>query len=134
MNIYLKKIITLVNSIIALVLPYSVLAASSAYKNLQKVGEGETGEGPYVMATKDSLSQIVGIVIQTFLGILGVLFLSYLLYAGYSWMTAQGEEEKVTKAKDTIQRAIIGLVVTIGAYAISYFVLQRLVFSGGILK
>ena len=66
--------------------------------------------------------------------LLVVLFLAYLLYAGYSWMTAQGDEEKVTKAKDTIQRAIIGLIITIGAYAISYYVLEKLVFKGGILK
>ena len=81
-----------------------------------------------------SLTGMIGAIIQAFLGLLGVIFLAYLLYAGYSWMTAQGDEEKVTKAKDTIQRAIIGLIITIGAYAISYYVLEKLVFKGGILK
>ena len=34
-----------------------------------------------------------------------------MLYAGYHWMTARGEEEKVEKAKDTIQRAIVGIII-----------------------
>jgi len=62
------------------------------------------------------------------------LFLTYLLYAGYHWMTAQGDEKKVDKAKDTITRAVIGLIVTVGAYAITYFVIQKLVIGAAILK
>ena len=66
------------------------------------------------------------IVINAFLSIVGVLLLIYLLYAGYHWMTARGEEEKVEKAKDTITRAIIGAIIIIAAYAISIFVMSRL--------
>jgi len=54
------------------------------------------------------------------------------IYAGYNWMTAQGEEEKVTKAKDTLTAAIIGLVIVIAAYAISYYVISAL--GGAALK
>ena len=135
MKKYFKKIKILVSSAVALLIPYFVLA-SPAYDNLKTVGSGD-GNAPYLPiadAGTNSLAGIVGIVIQAFLGLLGVIFLSYLLYAGYAWMTAQGDEEKVTKAKDTIQRAIIGIIVTIGAYAISYFVLDKLVFKGGILQ
>lgn len=80
------------------------------------------------------LASVVGVVIQAFLGILGVIFLIYMLYAGYNWMIAQGDEEKVTKAKDTIQRAIIGLIVIIAAYAISYWVFDRLLLNTGIIS
>ena len=72
------------------------------------------------------------IVINAFLSIVGVLLLIYLLYAGYHWMTARGEEEKVEKAKDTITRAIIGLIIIVAAYAISIFVMSRL--EAGTLK
>jgi len=41
-------------------------------------------------------------------------------------MTAQGDEKKVDKAKETIQRAITGLIIVIAAYAISIFVVGRL--------
>ena len=116
-----------------LALPYIVLAESQSTVNLKQVGEkGDTP--PWSGATDTSLAGIVSIVIQAFLGLLGVLFLTYLLYAGYHWMTAQGDEKKVDKAKDTITRAVIGIIITIGAYAISYYVLEKLVFKGGILK
>ncbi|MBI4812328.1 hypothetical protein HY798_02695 [Candidatus Falkowbacteria bacterium] len=58
---------------------------------------------------------------------LGVIFIILMLYAGYNWMTASGEEEKVTKAKDTIWRAIIGLIITIGSYAIWDFILNNFI-------
>ena len=65
-------------------------------------------------------------VINAFLSLIGVILLAYLLYAGYKWMTAHGEEKKVDQAKETIQRAITGLIIVIAAYAISIFVVGRL--------
>ena len=133
MKKYFKKIIILFSLATILALPYIVLAESQSTVNLKQVGEkGDTP--PWSGATDTSLAGIVSIVIQAFLGLLGVLFLTYLLYAGYHWMTAQGDEKKVDKAKDTITRAVIGLIVTVGAYAITYFVIQKLVIGAAILK
>jgi len=42
-------------------------------------------------------------------------------------MTAHGNDQHVEKAKDTLRGAIIGLVITVAAYAISTFVFTRLV-------
>jgi len=64
--------------------------------------------------------------INAFLSLVGVILLAYLLYSGYNWMTARGDEEKVTKAKDTITRAIIGVIIIVAAYAISIFVMGKL--------
>lgn len=134
MKKYFKKIVILISLAAILALPYIVLAASDAYGNLQKVGQ-EGATAPYATADQYKLAEIVGIVIQAFLGLLGVLFLVYTIYAGYSWMTAQGDEEKVTKAKDTLQRAVIGLIITIGAYAISAWVFGKLFYgAANILK
>lgn len=69
---------------------------------------------------------LVQTLINAFLSIIGVLLLVYLLTAGYKWMTAHGEEEKVTEAKDTIKRAIVGVIIIVAAYAISVFVMFRL--------
>lgn len=70
---------------------------------------------------------IVGNIINAVLGILGVIFLGLVVYGGYLWMTARGDAEQVTKAKDTIERAAIGLVIMLAAYAISNFVVDKLV-------
>jgi hypothetical protein len=54
------------------------------------------------------------------LGLISVIFLILIIYAGFSWMTAEGNEEKVTKARQLIINAAIGLIITACAYAISY--------------
>ncbi|MFA6306518.1 MAG: hypothetical protein WCV70_01335 [Patescibacteria group bacterium] len=126
-----KKIVILI-FLLMLIFPSFVLASSDAYNSLKKVGE-EGGTAPYAAADQYKLAEIVGIVIQAFLGLLGVIFLVLIIYAGFNWMTAQGEEEKVNKAKDTLQRAVIGLIITIAAYAISTWVLVKLIFTARIL-
>lgn len=62
--------------------------------------------------------EIVGLV----LSFVGVLFLILIIYAGITWMTAQGNEQKVTKAKDLLINAIVGLIIVFAAYAITAFV------------
>ena len=57
---------------------------------------------------------------------MGVIFIILIILAGYNWMTAGGEEEKVNKAKQMIYRAIIGLIIIMSAYAITYFVFTNL--------
>jgi hypothetical protein len=41
-------------------------------------------------------------------------------------MTARGDEGKVEKAVDIIRASIIGLIITLSAYAITFFVTSRL--------
>jgi uncharacterized protein YggT (Ycf19 family) len=76
--------------------------------------------------TDVDFNMIVGGIITSVLSLMGVIFLVLMIYAGFNWMTARGEEEKVTKAKDTLTRAIIGLIIVLAAYAISYFVVSSL--------
>lgn len=73
------------------------------------------------------LPLIIGRIINAALGFLGVIFLGLLLYAGFLWMTAQGEEKSVDKAKSIIKQSIIGLIVIVAGFAISNFVLGSLV-------
>jgi len=49
-----------------------------------------------------------------------------MVYAGYLWMTARGESDQVDKAKKIIVQSIIGLVITVGAYSITAFVVPAL--------
>ena len=76
--------------------------------------------------TKDTAYALVGQLINTFLGLLGVVFLLLIVYGGFKWMNAQGAEEDVKKAKDTITQAVIGLVIIMAAYAISNFVIGNI--------
>lgn len=77
-----------------------------------------------------SVGSIVATIIQAFLGLLGIIFVILVIISGYNWMTSAGNEEKVTKAKETLTRAIIGLIIIISAYAITYFVFKYLPWGG----
>lgn len=91
---------------------------------------GTKGWGSQI-SDPNALPQIIQAVISAFLGLLGIIFLVLIIYAGFNWMTAQGDEEKVTVAKNTLTRAVIGLVIIVAAYAITYFVFSNLPAGGG---
>ena len=61
-------------------------------------------------------------IISIFLGLLGIVAVCLILYAGFLWMTAQGNEEQITKAKKTMTGAVIGLIIILSAYAIVRFI------------
>ena len=72
---------------------------------------------------------IVGQYIQTGIVVIGALFGVLIVYAGYLWMTARGNETQAKKAMDILKDAAVGLVIVIGAYAITSFVVNRIVTS-----
>jgi len=78
-----------------------------------------------------TIGGVVATVVKAFLGLLGVIFVILLIVAGFNWMTAGGDEEKINKAKSTIKAAIIGLIIVVAAYSITYFVFANLPGSGG---
>lgn len=73
-----------------------------------------------------TIGAAVATIVKAFLGLLGIIFIFLMVLAGYHWMTAAGDEQKVTKAKDTLRTAIIGLVIIVAAYSITYFVLNAI--------
>jgi small-conductance mechanosensitive channel len=78
--------------------------------------------GPFSEASNTSLATTLGLVIAAALSLLGIIFLIITILAGYKWMMAQGNEAEVEKAKSSITRAVVGLLVTISAWAIWYFI------------
>ena len=69
---------------------------------------------------------IIGQAVGILLSFIGVIFLGLMMYGGYIWMMARGNQAEVDKAKKLIESAIIGLIVVLAAYAITYFVGQAL--------
>lgn len=63
--------------------------------------------------------------INVALSFLGIIFLALALYAGYNWMTAQGDKVKVDKAQKILLTAVIGLIIIVAVYAITFFVMSR---------
>lgn len=99
---------------------------NQTFKDKEKTASTEFRDkaGYAAVGEQDPLA-LVGQLINTFLGLLGVIFLLLVVYGGFKWMTAQGAEEDVKKAKDTITQAVIGLIIIMAAYAISNFVIGK---------
>jgi cbb3-type cytochrome oxidase subunit 3 len=72
------------------------------------------------------LTGTVGTLVKGVLAMVGTIFLVLTIYAGILWMTAAGNEEQVAKAKSIITATVIGLFITMSAYAITSFVGNRL--------
>ena len=106
-----------------IVLPVATLAAP----NLNTITQKVAGQAGYTVSVTDtSLSQSIGGVIRVILGLTGVIFLVLTVYAGVLWMTASVEKEKIDKAQGIIKTSVIGLIVIIAAYSITYFVVAQL--------
>ncbi len=69
---------------------------------------------------------IVVRVINSALGLLGIIATVLILYAGFMWMTAGGNDEQVGKARKILIQAVIGLAIILSAWAITNFVLSNL--------
>lgn len=77
--------------------------------------------------TSKKLPETIGSFINVGLSMLGLIFLVLALYAGFKWMTSGGESKGVDEAKGTLKNAVIGLIITLSAYAISQFVMEQLI-------
>ncbi|MBU0647246.1 MAG: Ig-like domain-containing protein [Patescibacteria group bacterium] len=88
------------------------------------VGTGLGQEDPRIIVAK---------IIRIVIGFLGIIAVGLVLYAGWLWMTSDGEEDKVEKAKMILRNALIGLIIILSSFAIVSFILNKLVgaTSGG---
>lgn len=103
-------------------------ASSPLLNRLQTVG---TAAGYSANTTESTVLEIVGTGISVGLSLLGVIFVILILIAGFNWMTAAGDEEKIKRAGQTIRAAIIGLLIVAGAFAIWLFISRIILDTGG---
>lgn len=83
--------------------------------------------------TKDP-SLIIGSAIGYVLSFIGTIFMIAIIYGGFLWMTAKGNESQVDKAKTIMRNSIIGFVVVALAYVISTTVLNALFDIAGVTE
>ncbi len=65
-------------------------------------------------------------VIQIALGFLAIITVSLIIYGGWMYMTSEGNEEKIEKAKKILKNAVIGLIIILSAFGIASFILGKL--------
>ena len=100
----------------------SIKSQADAFRSSSKYTEVSGAEG---------VSDIIARVMFIALSLLAVIFIILTIIAGYQWMTAGGNEEQVTKAKKNISNAVIGLIIVLSAYALTWFIFTYLPMSAG---
>lgn len=88
------------------------------------LNEVNTGLGGSLTATDPRV--IAGRIISIVLGFLGVLAVILISYAGFLWMSSNGDEEKITTAKKILKNGIIGLLIILASWGIATFIISRL--------
>lgn len=110
---------------VSLVLPVSAQGINLGGDLTKKAARGA---GYDVAGTSETtFSEILGGVVKGALSFVGVIFLGLMVYAGYLWMTARGQEDQIEKAQKIIRASVIGLIIAVGAYAITNLVVKEVV-------
>lgn len=84
------------------------------------------GQAEQTGLPKGDLATTVINIIRWALGLLGLVAVILMVYGGFTWLTAAGNEKKIETAKSIIQGAIIGLVIIILAFSIASFVINNI--------
>lgn len=95
---------------------------------LKDVGSAYGASGGTPSANSD-IRLTAARIIRVVLELLGLVFLILIIYAGFKWMTAGGDEEKITDAKKLLANSVIGLIIILAAWSIANFVFNQLQYA-----
>lgn len=118
----MRKFFLLFFTSVILLSPLAVVHAGNFLTDATKKLDNSVGGIGFEKNLEVSISTIV----TAALSVVGTIFFVLTIYAGILWMTAAGEEERAGKARKIITASVIGLIIVMGAYAITYFVTNSL--------
>ncbi len=110
----IKNLLYAVGGLLVTTLPTKTFAAPFISSTLE-ADIGKTGLGT------NSPTTIVGNVLNVALSFLALVALGLFLWAGFTWMTAAGNEDKIKTAKSTLAAAAIGLVIVLASWGITLY-------------
>ena len=127
-----KKILFTVILIIFFLTGMQVFAADNNHglDTTMKALKNEAINEKIDAGTKPEVSKVIGRIVGGALGLLGSIFFVMLVYGGFMWMTAQGNESQVGKAKDIITWAVWGVAIILLAYVIVDLIFEEALFWG----
>jgi hypothetical protein len=75
---------------------------------------------------RSDIRVIIVKIIQILLGLIGAIFVSLMVFAGFRYMTSAGNEEQTKKALAQIKDAVIGVAIVLSSWLITTAVLRYL--------
>lgn len=130
---YIKIILLLlVVSFIFFVTPTFAAKTIGDAKNILQQAAGPSGI--FTTNLPRGVPEMIGFWIKIALSFVGTIFFILMVYAGFRWMTARGEEDQIKSSRDTITMAVIGLLVVLSGYAITNLLVTRIMKPDEALK
>ncbi|MFA6322208.1 MAG: hypothetical protein WCX71_01875 [Candidatus Buchananbacteria bacterium] len=127
-----KKIISIIVFCLLffVVVATPVLAATSMFDQMAgsvtKITNYAFGGGKTVTVTGFTFRDSLIFIVNSLLTFVGLVFFLMIIYSGYLWMTAKGNDEQIEKAKELMKELIIGLIIIIMSRIITEFVLTNI--------
>lgn len=118
------------NLLLALITISLVFFVGSTVQAKKTLGDAQSALGDVVTPTgisEGNISVAAGSVVKGITASMGIVFFILMVYSGIVWMTARGEEDRVTKARETIIAATIGLAIVVSAYAVTQLVVDKII-------
>lgn len=66
---------------------------------------------------------IIANIVTILLLLIGTIIFCFFFYAGFIWLTAAGDDEKVLRAKSIIKTTVIGLLIVLVSLSLTRFVM-----------
>lgn len=107
----------------AVVIPATTFAQTTA---ADPYGVNAVGDSGLSLSGGD-VRQTAARLINVALGFLGIIAVIIVLIGGFKYMLSGGEQSKTEEARKLIVSGIIGLAIILSAWAITSFVMSRLV-------
>ena len=95
--------------------------------NIKVPGLEEFSEGQGVKVSELTFARYLSGLYKFFVGIAGILAVFIIALGGVQWLFSGGSSEKISKAKETIIGAVVGLLLALGSYLVLYVINPDLV-------
>lgn len=70
---------------------------------------------------------LAALILNALFGLLGIVAVAMIIYGGFLYMTSQGKEDQIKKAKNILVTAAIGLVIIFSAFALANFIINSII-------
>ncbi len=131
-----KMLLSVMAAVLTIVGMSNIAMMSPAYADniadQYLTGENSVNPGIPGQTEDDSLMSIIKNIINAVIGLVGVAAVLMMIIGGVSFITSQGDANKVTKARNTILYGVVGLIIALLSFAIVNFVLGEVFNASGV--
>jgi hypothetical protein len=129
MKKFKKSIVVILSAIfvvsLALAVSTPVLAITSANDLFGGSGIKDNMQATLGLGNRDP-RELAASIINVILGFLGIIAVVIIMLAGFKWMTAGGNEDKITEAKGLMTAGFIGLIIILASWGLATWVVTLL--------